>query len=213
MRQSHYLNPMRMRKRRGSSYDANTERPQVLTYQQTQYGRTIQVYVTTDQSETRVDWYVNGKYAGRTNDGFFSYRLQAGDQARVDARAVRYADEIGDDYVPPTLPRTVTIHWTAADGPVERYLVDWATGQSTPATEDWSNIGEVIAGRQWAYSLETPELADVTYYWFRVRPVDAFKNVGSVTTIGPVFFVGLPTAPDVLVDFDDATQRITVSEA
>ncbi|MGE3182672.1 MAG: hypothetical protein AB7N71_13655 [Phycisphaerae bacterium] len=213
MRFSHHVNPMRRRHRRGDSYSAGITRGQVLTRQQTQYGRTITVFVTTDQDQTILDWYVNGKYAGRTRDGYFSWRLKAGYQIRIDARPVRYLDERGDDYAPPTLSRTYTIHWTAADGPVDRYLVDMATGQSNPDPEDWENIGYVAGGRQWSYSLETPELDDVTWYWFRIRPIDIFKNTGDVTTIGPIFFVGLPTAPDVLVEFSDSTQQITVSEA
>ena len=79
---------------------------------------------------------------------------------------------------------------------------DWETLRIVPQVAD-----------QWAYSLLTDRLDDLSSYTWRVIPVDAAGNDGTAITIGAELIVRTPDAPDFTATFDSGTTKVTFDEA
>lgn len=210
-----HLTTLYLRRRRQTADAASAEAPgaRVLTRTQHRWGQIAALTLTTNQDRPRIEFWVNGVYQRRQADLTITVPLEDGDQAEVEVRAVRYRDEAaGGGYVSRHRPRTRRIEWTAPElGTAARFAVDVATGASTPASGDWTQLVEIPADGRWLYRVDAPGEAEGVNYWYRVRPIDSNGNTATAITHGPLKSQPTPKAPSVRITFDNSTQRITVS--
>lgn len=179
-----------------------------------QDGNEVRVRATQTGSATFFHWYLDGVWAGRTNVPENTFYLAAGET--VEVALVATSDAAFDPHAAPPIgyPARRRIEWTrSGDTVIDHYRLEFATGQGAPAANAWTAFADHLPDTGlWLQSALTPQLDDDEWYWFRVVPVNAAGNDGTVTTIGPLRSVRRPAPPDVDVSFDDATQLATYAE-
>lgn len=159
-------------------------------------------------------WYVDGVLAARTAENEWSFYLDPGEQAELSCRAAASPDYGDVAAAPDAYPPRRTLEWTRAEADdIAHYRVQQATGASAPGSGDWSTIATVMSNGRWLYRLLTPRLTDLTWYWWRIQAVDDAGNVGTATTIGPVYVVRRPEQVTTAIEFDNGTQRVTIDAA
>lgn len=175
--------------------------------------------IVTANLPTAVDayhWYADGRYVGPTADPRFGLAVEQNRVVEIECIATRYAGFDGLANAPLSYSAPVEIEWNTAadDTDVDYYRIDHATGQSTPAAEDWSEIGRIRRDGAWTYRYRTAALADLTWHWLRVVPVGKNGNDGTALTFTPTAqHVRRPDAPSVATAFDDGTDKVTWSAA
>lgn len=208
-----------MQRRRRLGYSETLPNGRVLTQKQIAFGDVVMVAITDNLQSAGlgwVDWYIDGVHLVRTSDRKLALPLDKGSQAQVTARVQRFAEEPAPDVVElgQQTGKALTIEWiraTAAD--TQGYIVQQATGQSTPASNAWTTIFELPHDQRWRYRVTTPPLVSGTYYWHRVRTIDVAGNIGADLTLGPSLSGAAPDAPTVAMSFSNSTQRVTVAAA
>lgn len=183
---------------------------------QTQFGNLVQVTAVNPSggSDWFYYWFVDGQCVGRTAGPEFSFRLDDDDAVELSCRASTSADYELAAIAPDAFPARRTLEWTAADAgddDVSLYRVQQATGASTPGSGDWETLADVPRRGQWRYLYLSERLSDLTWYWWRVLPVDVSGNAGTALVIGPEYVVRRPEKQDFSMTFDDATQRVTIA--
>jgi hypothetical protein len=177
-------------------------------------GNLVTVTVASDlPASTRIyyHWYVDGIFQATTTAPSRSFHLPGGYQARIEV--VDTLDPALDPYAnaPVGYPARQTIHWCRSiSTDVAAYRVEQKV-----ISGSWHEIGRVrhVPG-QWYYTFVSQRLNDLTYYYWRVVPIDAVGNETSgVTEMGPIKIVRHPDAPDWSASYDDGAQRVTFSEA
>ena len=183
----------------------------ITAYDQTRIGSITRIEVTSSLSGTiYYHWYVDGDWVASGTSPTYSLYLAADDQARVVCQDTNDADYDAVANAPDGYSARRTLHWvrsTAAD--VDYYRVD-----QKKAAGDWSAVGTVPQDTAtWYHSFTTGRLDDLTAYTWRIMPVDRFANDGTAIDIGPETIVRTPDAPDFELTFDEATTRVSFSEA
>lgn len=169
------------------------------------------VTVTSDRPPTvYYHWYVDGVFIASTRSPTRSFRLSQSEQVRIEVRATRnpYYDPLSDP--PVAWPARRSLWWVrSTDSTVSYYRVEEKLGAG-----DWETLRIVPqVADQWAYSLLTDRLDDLSSYTWRVIPVDAAGNDGTPITIGAELIVRTPDAPDFTATFDSGTTKVTFDEA
>ena len=189
----------------------------ITNYSAQRIGQTVLVTVVSDLSGDDIyyHWYLDGAWLGYTrNEPTFAVYLPPSDTAEIVCQDTADADYDGIANAPDGNPSRMSLYFLRAlDSDVDYYRVDHATGQSTPGSGDWSEIGRVAHTGEWAYSFLSPVLDDLTWHWFRVVPVDAAGNEGDALTFGPYYHVRRPDGPTFSASYDSGTQRITFAAA
>ncbi len=162
-------------------------------------------------------WYLDGVWQGMTQTGEKDFLLAAGEQFNL-----VILDTVDPDFdylanAPAGYPARRTIEFLeSADEDTAYYLVQLATGASTPASNDWftSENGKLMhRPGQWIYRHTTAPLDDLTWYWFSIVPYDAAGNAGSRKTIGREYVAHTPNAQDLAATFDPAGAGAIVGDA
>jgi hypothetical protein len=79
---------------------------------------------------------------------------------------------------------------------------------------DWTVLDELPApSGQWDFFYTTPRLADLSSYAWRITPIDAAGNPGTVTTFTAEIFVRQPDAPAFSVAFNPSPLTVTFDHA
>jgi len=188
--------------------------PPSVEYVVTRAGNMITVRVEhtyPDVDPTFFHWYVDGVYMGQTTRPERSFYLPDGSQAYVETVITYDADFDAYANAPPGYPARMLITWhRSPDTDVAWYKVEQLKSGGS-----WTEIGRVRhkAGK-WFYRLLSPRLDQTGVYSWRVTPIDAAGNEGTVETIDDVpTFYRRADAPDWTFTFDDGTAKITISEA
>ncbi len=182
-----------------------------LTYSVVRSDYVTTVTVTSDRPATvYFHWYVDGVFIASTRSPTRSFRLSQGEQLRIEVRAT--SDPDYDPLSDPPLgwPARRSLWWVrSTDSSVSYYRVDQKLGAG-----DWETLRIVPqVADQWAYSLLSDRLDDLSTYTWRVIPVDAAGNDGSAVTIGAELIVRTPDGPDFTATFDSGTTKVTFDEA
>jgi hypothetical protein len=149
-----------------------------------------------------------------TTDPNFSIALESGETVDFVCQDTADAAYDGPANAPEGAPARRSLFWLRAfASDLDHYLIQHATGQSTPAANDWVDVGTVKHDGAWSYRWLSAVLADVTWHWFRVVPVDAAGNEGDPVTFGPEFVVRRPDAPGFAATFVPATTKVTFAAA
>lgn len=181
----------------------------------TQRGRYVTVQAETAITEdVYFHWYLDGLYAGVTRTPHFGYLLPLDDSAFVQCLATLYPDFDPIAAAPAGYPSRGTLQWIRSSAMnIGYYRVDSATGAGVPAGGDWKEIARFVADDRWHYTYLTPSRSDLTWYWYRVVPVDTAGNDGTALTFGPFYVVRRPNPPDFATSYDAGTGRVTWSAA
>ena len=186
----------------------------ITGYQLSRVGDTVTVTVTSDLgSGVRYYWYYEGAYIGQTTGRSRIFRVEPGEQARIEVLDSTASDFDPIANAPTGWPARRTIWWTrSTDASATAYLV-----KQQKAGGDWTEVARVpaVAG-VWAYYWITDRLDDLTEYNWSVAPVDAAGNVGTgaaVQEVGADTIVRRPDAPAAAVTYDSGTNRVTFSSA
>ena len=161
-------------------------------------------------------WYVDQLQVAITEQPSYVHQGVLGSQQSLSVIVTPDADFDGPANAPIAYPAIRTLEWTRSLGSAVKYRIQQATGQSSPSESDWSTIGYEPDDGRWVYQHKTGQLADVTWYWWRVNPVGAAGNVGTALVLnGGVaeFIVHRPDVPNVTAAISSSTQRLTVEAA
>ena len=155
-------------------------------------------------------WYVDGCFIAAGTSNSRTFFLARDDQVRIDIQDTNDADYDSIANAPTDDPARRSLWWCrslATD--IDHYRVEQKKGAGA-----WETIGIVhhVADR-WSYELLSPRLDDLADYTWRMVPVDAAGNDGTTIEFGPERIVRRPDAPDFGVAFDDATTKVTFSDA
>jgi len=152
-------------------------------------------------------WYVDGVFVGRSPDGQYAVSIGASETKTIDV--VDSTDIAFDVYAAPTrrYASRRQIGWIRSlDANIASYLVEQFI-----AAGSWATIATVPHDdRTWEYRVQTPVLADLAVYSWRVTPVHNNGNSGTALAIvGPLTHVNRPTPPVRSVTFDAGTTKVT----
>lgn len=178
-----------------------------LEYAVTRLGNVTEVTVTTQLLEAvTYHWYLDGVYMGATTGPTFSFFVEDDEQAVIEV-----IDDPGNDFdpilqAPAHYPARYTLWWIRSlDSDVDHYRVEqnkdaggWETLELVPHDDD-----------RWDYWVLTGRLTDLSTYQWRVYPVDAAGNDGTVLTLQGGKCVRTPDAVNFTATFDDGTTKIT----
>lgn len=155
-------------------------------------------------------WYLDGVFIERTVRNHNTFFVSTGDQARVEI-----IDSLNDNLdvianAPSAYPARRSIVWVrSTDTTVAQYRIEQQKDGGA-----WQIIGSVVPlSQQWSLSVLSPRLDDLTNYAWRIVPVDADGNDGTILAISPEQIVRRPDAPDFATTFDAATTRFTFKDA
>ena len=187
-----------------------------VTYTTTRIGSITRITATSDLTPpVYFHWWKDGSFVASTGtDPSYSFRQTANEQVRIEA-----LDTTDPDQTPESLaiargleswPRRRTIWWVRSiDASVVSYRVEQKKGVGA-----FASIAVVPrSGETWSYAVVTDRLDDLTNYEWRVYPVDAAGNDGTVIADSLERIVGWPDGPDFTVTFDSGTTRVTFTAA
>lgn len=185
----------------------------ITSYAKARHGRVTKVTVISDLSGTiYYHWYLDGAWLGVTTDPNFTLYLEPNEQATLICIDTNDVDFDGVANAPAGYPARRALWWNkSTEADVDHYRVEYAAGQSPPAS--WTLIGTVRDDGRWSYQMLSPRLDDLTWYWFRIVPVDATGNEGTAIEIGPEKIVRTPDAPSYSATYDDGTQEVAFESA
>lgn len=169
------------------------------------------VTVTSDLSGTiYYHWYIDGAYIASTMSPAYSFYLAEDECVRVTCIDTNNASYDAIANAPAGYPARRSLWWVRSiDSDVSHYRVE----QNKDAA-GWTEIGIVHHDdTQWSYSFLTEPLTDLSSYQWRVYPVDAAGNDGTVITLGAETVVRTPDAPDFTISFDGDTDTVTYTAA
>lgn len=182
-------------------------------------GHLMQVAITSSihLSMGSFHWYRDGAYIGSTGIPSRTFRLEAGEQARIDVIASSNPDFDPQSQQEASQPSSRRVlEWFRSLSPdAGNYIVKHATSADG---ESWTSATKIREIRhddsRWGYRATTDILTDLTHYRWTVLPVDVVGNEGTASqTIGPEHIVRRPDAPDFTVSFDAGTSKVTFAAA
>lgn len=181
----------------------------ITSFTQTRLGNTTTVVVVSDLTGTiYYHWYVDGNYVDFTLDPYRTFVVPPTEQNRIECLDTNDPafDPIAN--APASFPSRRSIVWTRSlDANIDRYRVEQKIGGGA-----WAAIGTVNDDpRVWMYQMQSPDLADLTSHQWRVYPVDAFGNDGTVITLAAELIVRSPDSPSFSIAFDPGTTKVTFS--
>lgn len=155
-------------------------------------------------------WYLDGVFIERTVNNRNAFMVSAGDQARIDIVDSLDADMDIIANAPTAYPARRSIVWVrSTDATVVRYRIE-----QQKAGGAWQTIGTVAPlSQQWSLSVLSPRLDDLTSYAWRLVPVDADGNDGTILALSAEQIIRRPDAPDFALAFDAGTTRVTFKDA
>ena len=182
-------------------------------------GNNIQVAVVSNihLSAQAFHWYQDGTYIGSTSVPYRGFRLEAGEQSRIDvipSSNPAFDPEIQAPTLEPS-PRRVIELFRSLDTDVGEYYLQQASSSNGVFWSDFITV-RIIAhdSVRWSYRATTEILDDLTHYQWRIASVDDAGNEGTIgTSIGPEELVRRPDAPDFTVTFDEGTAKVTFAAA
>lgn len=153
---------------------------------------------------------MDGAYIATTLTPIKSFRLEAGDQVRIDVLDTNAPNFDVIANAPAGYSARRSVWWVRAlDADVDYYRVE-----EREAPGDWAVIGMVPNTiSAWTFSLLSSRLTDLATCWWRVRSVDRAGNVLSALTLSAETIVRTPDAPDFTVTFDEGTTKVTFAAA
>jgi hypothetical protein len=158
-------------------------------------------------------WYRDGTYIGSTGIPSRTFRLEAGEQARIDV--IASSDPGFDPQSQPEenqpSPRRILEWFRSLSSDAGNYIVEQATSEDGESWTSAEKIREIRHdGNRWGYRATTDILSDITHYRWTIIPVDVVGNEGTAgQTIGPEHIVRRPDAPDFTVSFDPGDSKVT----
>lgn len=185
----------------------------ITSYSKKRHGRLTKVTVVSDLTGTvYYHWYLDGAWLGVTTDPNYSIFLEAGEQAELVCIDTNSASFDGPANAPAGYPARRALWWNkCTDADVDHYRVEYGTGFSSPSS--WTLMGTVKDDGGWSYRFLSHRLTDLTWYWFRIVPVDLAGNQGTALALGPDKVVRTPDAPEYSATYNSGTQRVTFAAA
>lgn len=185
----------------------------ITSYSKVRHKGTTKVTVVSGLSGTvYYHWYLDGAWLGVTTDPNYTVYLEAGDQAEIVCIDTNDVDFDGVANAPAGYPSRRAVYWNRSiDTDVDHYRVEYGTGLSSPAS--WTLLATVPDDGSWSYQLLSQRLADLTYYWFRIVPVDLAGNEGTAIVLGPEKIVRRPDAPEYSATYDGGTTKVAFAAA
>lgn len=152
-------------------------------------------------------WYLDGLYVGEGGPTR-TFALSPTEQARIEALASNSPDFDPIANAPAAWPaRRMLVFTRSIDPNVVRYRIE-----QQRAAGAWSLIGTVQHDpRRWIYQFLTPRLDDLTQYAWRITPLDAAGQAGSIISLPAELIVRAPDAPSFTLTFNSGTAKITFS--
>jgi len=182
----------------------------ILSYTVRSSGGVVTVEVTSSLSNPWYHWYRDGSWCQRTKRPVASWYLEAGDAARVECIDTTDAEFDPVTNAPVGWSARETLWWIrslASD--VDHYRVEQRKDGGT-----WAEVGSVpVVPHRWAYWFETPRLADLSEYEWRVTPVDGAGNAGTAIAVEARKMVRHPDAPRFAVTYNPGTSKVTFADA
>lgn len=158
-------------------------------------------------------WYLDGLYVGSTTStdsgqASHTFALSPTEQARIDVLTSNSPDFDPVANAPAAWPaRRMLVFTRSFDANVVRYRIE-----QQKAAGAWSQIGMVQHDpRRWIYQFLTPRLDDLTQYAWRITPLDAAGQAGTLISLPAELIVRTPDAPTFTLTFNSGTARITFS--
>ena len=183
----------------------------ITNYAQTRL-RTITTITVTSSLSGLVyyHWYRDGAWIVRTKEPTYSFQLSATARAAIEVLDTVDPNWDGEANAPTAYPAARTLFWTrSTDTDVAYYRIEQDKDGGGYAT-----IGKVFhVASEWSYRFVTPRLTDLSAYTWRIYPVDAAGDDGTVLEIGPDTIVRTPDAPDFAIAYDAETDKVTWTEA
>ena len=155
-------------------------------------------------------WYIDGEHIAETASGRMTFHVPSGEQLRLTVQDTTDPDYDAVANAPDGYPARRLLNWTRSiDADVGHYRIEQKLGAGA-----WTILDRVLSepGR-WEYSYRTGRLDDLGSYQFKIVPVDAAGNDGTVVSIAAETIVRTPDAPEFTVSLDDATQKVTFAAA
>ena len=174
-------------------------------------GNVTTVTVTSDLSGTiYYHWYIDGSFIATTQLNVYQFYLENDDQVRIEINDTNDPDYDPIANAPAGYPARRTIYWVRSqDSDVRHYRIEQQKDGG-----GWASIGEVLHDvNQWAYSLESPRLDDLSEYEWRIIPVDLAGNDGTALALDSEKIVHTPDAPDFTVTFNEGPDTVTFAAA
>jgi len=151
-------------------------------------------------------WYLDGAYVGKTSGPTKSFRLDSGEQLRLDVIATDDEDFDPIANAPDGYPSRRTLWWIRSIAiDAASYRVDQCEGMG-----DWTTLAIVPHdATRWHYAIITGRLKDMTEYTWRIVVLDASGNEAESFMIGPEMIVRTPDAPNFIAEYDSDTGQVT----
>lgn len=187
-----------------------------VTYSTTRIGGITRVTVTSTLTPpVYYHWWLDGSWVASTGtDPTFTFSQEPGTQTRIEVLDTTDANETPEDLALSrglvSWPGRRTLWWVrSTDTSVLSYRVE-----QNKASGGWVSLATIPRdGEAWSYAFVTDRLDDLTNYEWRVYPVDAAGNDGTVIALGIEKIVRWPDSPDFTATFDAGTTKVTFSAA
>ncbi len=188
----------------------------ITAYTAVRIGNVTRVTATSDLTPpVYFHWWLDGTWVASTGtDPVYAFRQEPGEQLRIEALDTTDAAQTPEALAVASglvsWPARRTLWWIRSiDASVVRYRLEQKKGAGA-----WTSLALVPRdGEAWIYSTVSDRLDDLTDYEWRVYPIDAASNDGTVIALSAEHVVRWPDAPDVTVAFDGGTTRVTFAAA